>query len=169
MSKTDSTLTAARVRELLEYDPDTGVLTWRRHRNKAKVGRPAGWLSAGNAWSGHRVKIDGREYYAHRLIWLYVHGVWPVAEIDHINRNPTDNRLCNLRAADRCENGANRGRQVNNQSGVTGVSWDARRGKWTAYLYSQRRRNYLGAYKDFAEAVSARMAAENHVGWLAAP
>ena len=98
-------MTASRVRELFTYDADTGVLAWRANSaNGAKLkGRVAGHL---NDRGYRKVTVGRKSYAAHRLIWLHVHGVWPV-EIDHINRSRSDNRLCNLRDVDRCTNTQN--------------------------------------------------------------
>lgn len=107
-----------RARELLDYDPATGLIHW-------KVGR--GNRKPGTAVSSYRrgypqVKIDGRKYQAHRLAWLIHHGRWPDAMLDHRNGRRNDNRLDNLREATWAENNANiRGAKRNNTLGVRGV------------------------------------------------
>jgi hypothetical protein len=75
-------LTQARLRELLQYDPVTGVFRWRAGRY---IGRVAGCSADGNHNRYARIRVDGRMYYAHRLSWLYVHGTWP-AVIDHADQ-----------------------------------------------------------------------------------
>ena len=94
MRKYNTVLTAERLRELLNYDPLTGVFSWRVNgRGRSGVGTVAGG-------SNHkRIAIDKKEYFVHRLAWLYVHGCWPTEDIDHINGDPSDNRIANLREA----------------------------------------------------------------------
>ena len=93
---------AERLRELLDYDPETGVLTWRvRRRGRAKAGRVAGTLKKRGSLE---VKVDGVRYQVHRLVWKIQKGKDPAALLDHWNRRPGDNRFSNLREADRHEN-----------------------------------------------------------------
>jgi len=124
-------LTQARLKELLDYDPDTGIFRWRvRPRsdfatlnahgtwNTRYAGRQAGVDAGHGYW---KIRIDNRGHYAHRLAWLYMIGEYPANLIDHINRNGLDNRLANLRCADRSGNMANTGAHRNNKLGVRGV------------------------------------------------
>lgn len=98
-------LTSERLRELLDYDPETGVFTNRFSRGAAKAGAVAG-RSIGS--SGYlRIMVSGRHYLAHRLAWLYMTGEWPKEEVDHINRDKIDNRWANLREATRTDNAIN--------------------------------------------------------------
>jgi hypothetical protein len=87
-------LTAERLREQLRYDAETGVFTRRVESGHACVGDVAGSVHS----TGYvRIGIDGWKYTAHHLAWLYVHGVWPSDQIEHINRKRSDNRIANLR------------------------------------------------------------------------
>jgi HNH endonuclease len=87
-------LTAERLRERLHYDAETGVFTRRVGSSNARAGDVAGSVHS----TGYvRISIDGGKYTAHCLAWFYVHGVWPSDQIDHINRNRSDNRIANLR------------------------------------------------------------------------
>ena len=98
-------LTQARVREVLHYDPETGVFTNRVWRGgNSQVGSVAGWT---NGSDYVLVSVDGGQYLAHRLAWFYVHGVWPESDIDHRNHITTDNRLVNLRCGSRSQNNCN--------------------------------------------------------------
>lgn len=98
-------LTQARLRELLSYEPETGVFRWLSPKGRC----PAGGVAGSPMGEGYLyVKIDGAKYYAHRLAWLYVHGQWPEHQIDHGNRVRADNRIANLRDATPKENMANR-------------------------------------------------------------
>lgn len=117
-------LTAERIRELLHYDPMSGQFTWlESHR--------AGKLAGCATYNGQRklfyrkVKIYGKSYRAHRLAFLYMTGAWPVAEIDHINGDSTDNRWTNLREAPSSQNKCNSRR--NNSIGFKGVYRTGRR------------------------------------------
>src|SRR5690606_5927947 len=95
-------LTAARLRELLHYDPETGIFIWlpkpqsafsKSRHHKAAYTRYAGKVAGSLKKRGYcYIKIDGVMYGAHRLAWLYVHGCWPLNQIDHMNRQRADNR-----------------------------------------------------------------------------
>lgn len=114
-------ITAERVRELLSYDPATGILTWRVHRGgKAKKGERAGSPDRKGA---RQISFGGRVLREHRLIWLYMTGRWPDPEVDHGNGNSEDNRWKNLREATSRFNKENRRRaNKNNSTGLLGVS-----------------------------------------------
>lgn len=110
-------LTQAQLKELLHYDPDTGIFTWKQPRSGVVVGAVAGRKDTAGYWA---IQIYRRIFRAHRLAWLYVYGSWPSRDIDHINRARDDNRLCNLREATRSENSYNRLKKSDRQ-GVPGV------------------------------------------------
>lgn len=105
-------ITQAQVCKLLSYDAKTGAMTWRRS------GKAVG------SFDGRRVRvcIGGQRYMVHRIAWLYVHGEWPKHLIDHINGNPRDNRMVNLRDVPMCVNNQNRrAASVSSKTGVLGV------------------------------------------------
>jgi len=159
------------LKEIVSYDPEAGTFQW-----KPRPAKMFKTQKAHKAWKKRfenqaafvyenergykRTVIFGVPYYAHRLAWALHHGEWPVSEIDHINGNPSDNRIGNLRSADHTENCRNLKRPSNNTSGVIGVSWLEDRQKWQAYIDDGIGRIPLGKYKDFKEAVIARKAAE---------
>lgn len=151
-------ITQERLKELLDYDPGTGVFTWRIDRTgTAKAGSVAGSLDA----DGYpQIKVDNRLYKAHRLAWLYIYGELPPHQIDHINRVRTDNRICNLRTATNAENLQNQRKRRNNTSGVIGVSWRKGLSKWQARIMFNGRCIHLGYYKTIEEAAAARAAAK---------
>ena len=137
-------LTADRLREVLDYPSETGVFTWRvQVCSQAPVGAVAGTLSDSGYW---RIRIDSKFYYAHRLAWLYVKGLWPRCEIDHKNRVKTDNRIANLREATRAENEQNKSLQTNNKSGYRGVCWLQKRLAWAAQISVNGKRKHLGYF-----------------------
>lgn len=151
-------LTAERVREVLAYCPETGQFTWRIAINKRiKPGRRAGVLvrSEGRV----NIAIDGQHFKAHRLAWLHVHGVWPDKDVDHINGDPSDNRVCNLRLATKTENHANSKRYKNNKSGFKGVHFHAQSGKWRAVVRLNRKNNHIGLFRTKEDAAAAYLIA----------
>lgn len=140
--------------ETFFYDPHTGILTWRKTKKgrAAKVGRVAGSLHR----NGYIIlRIRKQVYPATHMIWFLWHGRWPTCQIDHINRNPTDNRLVNLREANRSEQMQNRGIDKRNKSGATGVSWDKDLSKWRAKICLNRKQIHLGVFTEKEAAAEA--------------
>ena len=141
--------------EFFEYRPDTGLLI--RRRKVKGCGKPAGSLKDGEITVG----IDHREYRAHRLIWKMVYGD-PVPDvIDHVDGDPHNNRIENLRAADSSQNHANNSFSWSN-TGVRGVS-RKKDGKFQAYLSFRRKAIWLGLFDTLDEAVEARKAAAKEI------
>lgn len=152
-------LTVERVRELFSYDPLTGVLTW----NKQPRGRYKQSLTAGaKNTNGHlRTNIDGKAYYNHRIIWFMVYECWPSNEIDHINGNPEDNRLENLRDVSHRTNQENICKpSINNSTGFLGVYWSARDRVFRSQIMTNRRWVCLGSFKDPEDAHQAYLTAK---------
>jgi hypothetical protein len=149
-------ITAPALREILAYDPASGLLKWRVKMNRSiVVGRVAGSVSRK---SGYRtVRLGRRGYSACRLAWLYVYGVWPTNVIDHKNGKRDDNRLSNLREVTHGENCFNRCRSKNNSSGFKGVS-PARR-RWRADISCNGVVHYLGRFNTPQSASDAYEAA----------
>ena len=141
--KATKKISATRLRELVKYDPETGLLTWLQHRWPRYIGT----VATMRANTGYIVlNLDRKLYSVHRLAWLYVHGEWPNHEIDHINGNRGDNRLCNLRDVPRSHNNQNRRRPgVNNTSGYLGVT-KSESGKWRSMIKANGKRIYLGTH-----------------------
>ena len=152
-----------KLKELLHYDPSTGILTWRGTR-KGVVGAntPAGTPD------GHgyiQITADGGIYRAHRLAWMYVHGEFPPDQTDHINGIKTDNRIENLRCVDNKENGKNMRRSSRNTSGVTGVSFLKSKQKWHATIFVNGERKHIGLSHSIKEAAAMRKRAEKFYGF----
>ena len=151
-------LTQERLRELLNYDQETGLFTWRVWKGaRAPVGGVAGSRDS----SGHiQILIDKHPYRAHRLAWLHVHGEWPKDQIDHINGVRTDNRLSNLRDVPHLINSQNK-RATHNASGsMVGVRRRIRNGRWEARLTIAGKLTILGAYDTPDEARAAYVEAK---------
>lgn len=151
-----------RVREVLEYSPETGAFTWRvTLSNAAVAGRRAGSINTKGYVS---IRIDGKQYKAHRLAWLCYYGVDPCEiEIDHKDMDKSNTAIGNLRLATRKQNNENIGVPKNSTSGVRGVSFQKNEKHWTAYIYHNRKRIYLGCFKDMQPAIDARIAAETRL------
>ena len=149
------------------YEPATGLFKLKKQRGSRAAGDLAGCLSP----QGYRqLSIKGRTIGAHRLAWLYVYGVWPDKEIDHINHKRDDNRIENLRIVNRSVNSLNRLPSLNNPSGHRGVSRTslATRGKkyWQANISVNGHRKHLGNFYTLEEAIAARAFALNAVSEL---
>ena len=150
-------LTAERLREVLIYDPETGRFTRRaKTGKKGLVGALVGCQKPDGRWL---IAIDGKTFFASRLAWLYVHGKWPVSDVDHINRDPSDDRLANLRAATRGQNMANKTIHKNNKSGLKGVHLHPETGKWRAQIRINRKSRHLGLFSTKGEASAAYLSA----------
>lgn len=145
-------LTAERLRELLDYDPDGGIFTWKRSRGSVRKGQQAGCVSDGDYL---RLRIDGRLYLGHRLAWLHVHGTWPPDELDHIHNNRSDTRLRHLRPASNLQNAKNARRHRDNKSGYKGVHWDNTGKRWGARIHVNGKSIYLGNFDSPEEAAEA--------------
>ena len=152
--------TYERVREVFAYDPETATVTWLvATSNRVKVGDRAGSLN--NGGDGYRrICIDGRGYLEHRLIWRWMTGSWPAAQIDHINGDRSDNRWANLREATNAQNLANRGANKNNTSGFKGVS--RFRQRWQASITKDGRQIH-SVYDTPEAAHAAYVAAANEL------
>jgi len=147
MMKHRDDLTAEYVRELLDYNPETGVLIWKRGTRRAPKGRIAGCPRPDGRLS---LGIDGHIYLAYRIIWLIQTGHFPVNQIDHIDGDPSNNRWDNLRAATQSQNNSNMRTNKVNKSGFNGVSFYKRTGRYVAFIQKNRKTEYLG-YFDTAE------------------
>lgn len=137
----ENSLTVDRVRQFLQYDPETGMFHWLASNSpRVKIGDQAGSVTQGYK----NVQLDGALYRAHRLAWLHVYGEWPKRRIDHINGNGLDNRLCNLREASQSQNVANARRKITCKSGFKGVT--AHGSRWVASIGRAGRKMHLGVF-----------------------
>jgi len=140
----ENEITASRVLELLDYNPETGNFTWKiNRRGRRQAGMSAGCIHP-NKYV--RISIDYRLYNAQRLAWLFITGKWPDKLIDHIDGNPSNNRFTNLRECDHIQNGANRKMSSANKSGYKGVSKVKATGKWGAWIKVAGKSKNLGSH-----------------------
>jgi hypothetical protein len=146
---------------LLEYFPDSGVFVWCHGGGPRYRGKIAGSVSK----RGYEViRVLGKIYYAHRLAWLYVYGEWPDGIIDHIDRDPLNNRIQNLRVATAAENTMNSKLRSTNKSGVRGVYYEKQTRKWRAAIKISGQSIKLGRYEELEDAAEARRTAEKKYG-----
>ena len=147
------------LKKILYYNQKTGVFIWMVSKsNRVKVGDIAGSLHIIHGYI--KIKINGKLYQAHRLAFLYVNGMLPKDEVDHINHNKADNRFSNLREVTHRENGKNLSKITTNTSGIMGVSWHKSNLRWIAFITVLKKRINLGSFVQFHEAVNARKNAE---------
>ena len=157
MSMTATTrndLTADFVRSVLDYDPATGALSWKRSsdRHNPFKGKTINFISS----RGYIIcRICGRNYKAHRVIWFMMTSAWPADQIDHISGVRNDNRWTNLREATRSENCRNAKVRNTNTSGRKGVNWNIKSKKWEASISLNGKRKYLGGFDDIVDAAAA--------------
>lgn len=145
-----------RLKELLHYDPLTGIWRWRVHRQPNIIpGKIAGFRQK----SYIKITVNGRGYYAHILAWFYMTEQWPDDEIDHKNTVKNDNRRINLREATRAGNCQNSSLRYDNASGYKGVSFYRPTGKWVAQIGGRsplpRRIGYFETKEEASEAYKA--------------
>lgn len=156
-------LTQNRLKEILHYDPYTGVFTRRLKQSGVRQKSISG--SVTNA--GYLVtSVDQKVYKCHRLAWLYMTGKWPDGEIDHINCIRSDNRFENLRVVTRAQNMENqrKAQKSNKSSGVLGVFKNG--SGFAARISHNNSKVYLGTFKTIEEASAAYVAAKRllHLG-----
>lgn len=151
--------TQEELRKLFHYSPVTGLMTRKvctanRHTEGELVGTygARGYLQVG---------IYSKKYPAHRIIWCWMTGSWPEHDVDHINRDRSDNRWENLRAVTRSENNHNLGMSRRNKSGHKGVHWDKARGKWLVNIRADGKTHHIGRYDDLETATDAYRAAKS--------
>lgn len=150
-------LSAARLRELLHYNPETGVFTWRVGRKGVRcAGAVAGAMNARGYW---RIGVDNRRYLAQGLAWLYMTGEFPPGDVDHRDGARANNRWANLRGVTRSVNNQNQRRaRKDNRAGLLGVSPNRR--KWAASINVDGVKTHLGSFDTPEQAHAAYLAAK---------
>ena len=145
--------TQSNLKEILYYDKKDGNMYWKISPKNGILP----WSKAGTFDKDRYVCVvyKHKSYKVHRLAWLYVHGEWPQGEIDHINRNPSDNSIQNLRVVTRKQNEENKTSHLDNVSGFKGVTFDKRRKTWFARIMHNKKTHHLGTYKNPEDAAIA--------------
>lgn len=170
----DPLITVAIARRLFSYDAETGKLYWNK-RPRSDFGDDRHWnafntKSAGKEvgsptkWGHLRFRLRKTGYQVHRVVWLMAYGEWP-KQVDHIDGNPANNRLENLREVSQLLNCRNAARRKDNNSGITGISHAEKSNRWVATVGDSGRKIHLGHYKTLEEAVAARQAAVKVLGY----
>lgn len=138
------------LKELFEYNPETGILIWKKSYFKSRNGKHAGGLDAKNKC---RVGIGDKVIPAHHVCFAMYHGFWPKDQIDHINRDRLDNRICNLREATNAQNIRNRMNSKPPKSGYKGVS--LHKGRYIALIMKDGVLYNLGSFGEPLAAAAA--------------
>ncbi len=140
------------LREHFSYDPETGIIRWKKHKFSNLPGRIAGCRTPYGYWllSFYHTRILG-----HVAAWAIYYGKWPRFEIDHHDLDKGNNRIGNLRRANKSKNGANRPKQKNNTSGFKGVFWSKAAQKWMVQIRARGTLYYVGLFEDKNEAAAA--------------
>jgi hypothetical protein len=173
----NNSITAEYARKVLDYDPDTGVLRWRKRPlehfattrawkrwNTLFAGAEAGNVTPFKGNTRYRmIKLGSQNFRAHRLAWLIFHGTWPQYDIDHANGEGLDNRIENLSDTDK--NSWNQQLREDNTSKINGVGWHKHAKKWEAYIRVNGRKRHLGYFTDKNDAIATRLAANKKFGF----
>ena len=149
-------ITQKELKKKFHYDFKTGLLTRLSTGNIFSVPDNVGYFS---------VDINKKKYRVHRLAWLYVYGEMPKEQIDHINHDKTDNRICNLREVSNTENRRNMSLDKRNKNGITGIDFYKKTKLWRACIRANGKHKHLGYFKNKVDAILARKKAEIKYGF----
>lgn len=158
MEPKKKSLTRGRLLEAVSYDPASGEFWWLERTDQTGqwngrwAGKRAGWTTK----NGYRaVEIDGERHYVHRLVFLIMTGEWPDDEVDHINLDKGDNRWSNLRPASHLQNSSNKAVRRDSGTGVKGVQYHKKAGRFMARIRCRGKSHYLGLFDSAEEAGAA--------------
>ena len=152
----------------LEYNPRTGVITWRkipevdgvsRRYNTIYSGKVAGSLQKSSGY--WVIGVGGKTLIAHRIAWFLYYGEWPKFTVDHKNLIKIDNKITNLRDFDMGQQARNKPISCSNKSGTTGVHYCKSHGQWVARIHENGIREWLGYFDSKEDAVTARLSSQN--------
>ena len=161
MKAKEEALGADRLKELLSYSPDTGEFLWLVSGGGVAAGGVAG---APRTDDYRKIQIAGRHYLAHRLAWLYVYGRWPPKELDHVNGIRDDNRITNLREANKSQNQGNqRKARTDSYTGLLGASWERGGNKFRAQIKLNGKPKHLGMFSTAEQAHQAYLKAKREL------
>lgn len=152
-------ITQTELKTRLHYNPFTGVFSWVLPKGRTLK---SGAIAGTTHHSGYRqIKIDGQLHQSHRLAWLYVHGYFPLQDLDHVNGDRSNNKLNNLRLASRAENTQNqRKARIDNTGGYLGVSFVKRTSRWRARIQIKSKPILIGYFATPIEAHEAYLQAK---------
>lgn len=168
-------LTQEILKELIHYNPDTGIFTWKPRSIKwfkslREFNRWNNRYSNTSAGNLHKskdtgtayniIRINYKAYKAHRLAFLYMVGTFPTEEVDHEDGNGINNKFANLRLVNHIDNSKNRRKRTNNTSGVNGVHFCRTKLKYIPSISYKGERITLGAFNNFEKAIKVRKEAE---------
>lgn len=160
-------ITAKRLREILSYDPETGLFVYRTQRGRSRAGSKAGTVQSDGRIN---INLEGRVYRAHRLAWLYMTGEWPAQEIDHKDTDPGNNKWSNLRNASSTVNKQNIQKAPTGKiySRLLGAHWCKQGQLWKSSIRINKKSVYLGVFASEQEAHEAYIVAKRtfHEGCL---
>ena len=155
LKEKERALTAEKLREILEYDPDTGKFTWKVSvGGRSSMGKVAGRYHSTGRY--REIRIFERTYRAHRLAFLWMTGAWPEKQVDHIDGNGLNNSWSNLRDVSPSQNNYNAKLNYKNTTGCPGVRKN--RSRWEVRIRVENKRYYLGTYRDLDEAIRVAIA-----------
>ena len=173
----ENSISIAELRSLVEYDPLTGIMLWKRRSidmsgvsssgscsrfNKLYAGKKVGSIGVEGYYL---TKLFGRGYIVARLIYAYMTGKWP-EQVDHINHDRADNRWVNLRGVTNRENQMNITLRKDNTSGQIGVHWFKQTNRWCVHISTKtNKRKNLGYFRSLEEAIAVRKEAEKKYGY----
>lgn len=146
-------ITQEQLKQILNYDPETGIFTWKISPRRAV--HPGTVAGSENGHGYRQIFYRGKTYLSHRLAWLYVHGSLPPSDIDHVDGNGLNNAITNLRLCTKTQNMGNRKPNKNNTSGYKGVSWDKRKKKFRAQIRQSGKCKFLGYFDTIEQAAEA--------------
>lgn len=158
-----SSLSLERLKESLHYNPSTGLFVWKISPcNSIKIGDIAGYKRKDDYIV---LRLDKKRYLAHRVAWFYVYGVFPDNCLDHINQNPSDNRIDNLREVTFLENCRNKRKGRRNSTGCLGVSYSKKNKKYQSSIRFNQKHIWLGYSDNLQDAIDKRKQAEIKYGY----
>ncbi|OPA84277.1 hypothetical protein BFW86_24345 [Pseudomonas fluorescens] len=164
--------TQEQLKEYVNYNPDTGIFTRLKDAGGNQFGCKFPRWKAGDVMGTKtrrrgniRISIFGGIWEAHRLAWLYQYGSWPSKNIDHINGDPSDNRIENLRDVPQIDNGRNQKRHSRNKTGANGVHVSSQTGRFIVQFRINGKTTHIGCYDTIFDAVCARKSAEIRHGF----
>jgi hypothetical protein len=156
-------ITQKELKEWVSYNPETGDFTAIKKSRGRKEGSICGGINKGNGYV--EICVLSNRFLSHRLIFLYMTGMMPDGEVDHLNHIKSDNRWSNLRVVDHANNQRNRPVFKNNKSGTSGVSFSNALKKWYASIQVNYKSINLGYHKELNDAIEARRVAELKYGF----